>query len=43
VSIGIIFCFPDVKEPLAGVASDFPGFDAFTDDGNLQQLKNSTK
>lgn len=40
--IGITFGFPDVKEPLAGVASDFPGFNnAFTEDGNLQQLKNS--
>jgi len=35
VSIGKTFCFPDVKEPLAGVASDLPGFVAFTDDGNL--------
>lgn len=34
--VGITFGFPDVKEPLAGVTSDFPGFNAFTDDGNLQ-------
>jgi hypothetical protein len=33
------FSFPEVREPLAGVISHFPGFDAFTEDGNLQKLK----
>lgn len=28
-------CFPDVSEPFAGVASDLPSLDAFTDEGNL--------
>lgn len=31
-------CFPDVSEPLAGVASDRPALTALKEDGNLQEI-----
>jgi len=33
------FSFADAREPLAEIESNLPGFEAFTEDGNLQKLK----
>lgn len=43
MSIMGTFSFPDVREPLAGVKSFFPGFDAFREDGNLQKFKDANE